>query len=449
MATRDTSRDMTAIILAGAVVIGVSFGVRSIFGIVLDPMSADLAWPREIFSFSLALQNLVWGFAQPFFGMFADRYGDRKAMWLGLLLYIAGMLISAVGLAPWMQHLGAGVLVGLGVSGTGFGIVLAAIGRRATEANRARAMAGAAALGSLGQMLLPLLAGWMTEVYGWQVTLLAVTVLLLPMVFVIPMFGRTPPVEEGEPEPAMNNRALLTHAFGQSSFILLMFGFFVCGFHVGFMTAHLPAYVYETCGSLALGATALAIVGGANVVGTWAFGRLGSWFPKPYVLSGLYAARSLAMLLFLLIPPTPLTVVLFAAGVGLAWLATVPLTSALVASILRAEIHGDAVRYRLPVAPGGCVYRHLDGRQGLRPLRQLRCYLVGGDCFGRFLGLGAPAGQRETGANPNRLIGHLPTILSRPRTYSRAAMQEASCCGVACPQGCGTTDLCQVHGPAR
>ena len=333
MQSRDTSRDTMVIILAGAVVLGLGFGARSIFGIVLDPMSTEFGWPREIFSLSLAIQNLVWGFSQPFFGMLADRYGDRKAMWLGLGLYIAGMLVSAVGYAPWMQHLGAGLLVGLGVSGTGFGIVLSAIGRRTTDANRSKVMASAAALGSLGQMGMPLLAGWLTEAFGWQTTLVVIAALLIPTALCIPLFGRTPIIEEGEPEPSVATLPLLAHAFGQSSYILLMFGFFVCGFHVGFMTAHLPAYVYETCGSLTLGATALSIVGAANIVGTWVFGRLGSRFPKPYVLSTLYAARALAMLLFLLVPPTPLTVLLFSAGVGLAWLATVPLTSALVAAI--------------------------------------------------------------------------------------------------------------------
>ena len=232
---RDYGRDATVIILAGAVVVALGFGARSIFGIVLDPLSTDFGWPREIFSFSLALQNLIWGISQPFFGALADRWGDRKALWLGLVLFIAGMLVSATGYAPWMQHLGAGVLVGLGVSGTGFGIVLAAIGRRTTEANRAKAMATAAALGSLGQMAMPLLAGWLTETYGWQVAILTVSGLLIPMLFVIPLFGRTPMVEEGEPEPSVDNKALLAQAFGQSSYILLMFGLLrlrlPCGFH--------------------------------------------------------------------------------------------------------------------------------------------------------------------------------------------------------------------------
>ncbi len=386
------------IILAGAVVLGLGFGARSIFGIVLDPMSSEFGWPREIFSLSLAIQNLVWGVSQPFFGAFADRFGDRKAMWLGLGLYIAGMLVSAMGYAPWMQHLGAGVLVGLGVSGTGFGIVLAAVGRRTTEAKRAKVMATAAALGSLGQMALPLLAGWLTETYGWQVTLFVIAALLIPTAAVIPMFGRTPLVEEGEPEPSVDNRALLAHAFGQSSYVLLMFGFFVCGFHVGFMTAHLPAYVGETTGSLALGAAALAIVGGANVVGTWVFGHLGSRFPKPYVLSTLYAIRAIVMLGFLLVPPSPVTVLLFAGAIGLAWLATVPLTSALVASIFgpkyMATLYGivflsHQVGAFTGIWMGGRVY-DLYGR--------LRPDLVGGDRARRLLGLGAPAGEREARA---------------------------------------------------
>ncbi|HUS52792.1 MAG TPA: MFS transporter [Thermohalobaculum sp.] len=321
------------IIAAGAIVLGLGFGARSIFGIVLDPISTEFGWPREIFSLSLAIQNLTWGFAQPIFGMIADRMGDRKALWLGFGLYLAGMLLSATGYEPWMQHLGAGVLVGLGVSGTGFGLVLSAVGRGCTEANRTKVMATTAALGSLGQMLMPLIAGWVTAEFGWQATLFVVTALLLPMALCIPFLGPQALPADHEPEAAVAIGPLLAHAFAQPSYILLMFGFFVCGFHVGFMTAHLPAYVAEVCGSVTLGAAALSIVGGANVIGTYAFGSLGSRYPKPYVLSLLYAVRALVMMGFILIPATPLTVIIFAATVGLAWLATVPLTSALVASI--------------------------------------------------------------------------------------------------------------------
>jgi len=194
-------------------------------------------------------------------------------------------------------------------------------------------MASTAALGSLGQMLMPLLAGWVTAVWGWQATLILITLLILPMALCIPMLAPQEPPADEEPEPSIATGPLLAHAFAQPSYILLMFGFFVCGFHVGFMSAHLPAYVAEVCGSVTLGAAALSIVGGANIVGTWVFGRLGGVFPKPYVLSLLYAIRALVIAVFLLVPPSPLTVIVFSVTVGLAWLATVPLTSALVASI--------------------------------------------------------------------------------------------------------------------
>jgi MFS family permease len=327
-------RNQTAVIIAaGAIVLGLGFGARSIFGIVLDPMSTEFGWPREIFSLSLAIQNLTWGVAQPIFGMIADRMGDRRALWLGFGLYLAGMLLSATGYEPWMQHLGAGVLVGLGVSGTGFGLVLSAVGRGCSEASRTKVMATTAALGSLGQMLMPLIAGYITANWGWQATIFVITALLVPMAICIPFLGPQAPPADHEPEPTVAMGPLLAHAFAQPSYILLMFGFFVCGFHVGFMTSHLPAYVTDVSGSVALGAAALSIVGAANVIGTFFFGAMGSRYPKPYVLSLLYAIRAVVMMAFILIPPSPLTVVIFAAAVGLAWLATVPLTSALVASI--------------------------------------------------------------------------------------------------------------------
>ncbi|MEM6357563.1 MAG: MFS transporter, partial [Pseudomonadota bacterium] len=169
------------IIAAGAVVLSLSFGVRSVFGIVLEPMSTEFAWPREVFSLSLAIQNMVWGLAQPFFGALADKYGDRWALWLGLGLYCAGMALAAVGYLPIMQHLGAGVLVGMGVAGTAFGLVLSVVGRAVPEERRAKALALTAALGSFGQMAMPLLAGWLTSIYGWQATLIVMGLLLLPI----------------------------------------------------------------------------------------------------------------------------------------------------------------------------------------------------------------------------------------------------------------------------
>lgn len=324
------------IILAGGLILAASFGARSIFGVVLDPISTQYGWPREVFSLSIALQNLVWGVAQPIFGRVADRFGDRRALSIGLALYIAGMLVAAFGTTPMAQHLGVGLLVGLGASGTGFGIVLSLVGRATPEADRSRAMGTAAALGSGGQMLMPLLAGMLTEAFGWQVAILAIAGLLVPMFLCIRVL-RTEARTEDADDPEIPLGRLLAGAFGHSSYLLLTLGFFVCGFHVGFLTAHLPPYVAEVCGSVTLGAAALSIIGFANIGGTYVFGRLGGIFPKPYVLSGIYAARAAVIFLFLAVPPSPTTVILFSLVMGALWLPTVPLTSALVASIFGAR----------------------------------------------------------------------------------------------------------------
>ena len=319
------------IMLAGAITLSLSFGARSIFGIVLDPMSVDLGWPREVFSLSIAIQNLAWGVAQPFVGLIADRYGDRRALWLGFGVYLIGMALSAMGTLPWMQHLGAGIFVGMGVAGTAFGLVLSVVGRSVDEKNRSKVMGTTAALGSLGQMLMPLLAGWVTATYGWQATLVVIGLLLLPMAACIPFLKAPEPV--GVQPPSVPTSEMLRRAFGHSSYLLLVLGFFVCGFHVSFMTAHLPAYVEAVCGSVTLGAATLSLIGFANVVGTFVFGHLGGRYRKPHLLSLIYAGRALVIAVFLAIPPTPVTVVVFSLSIGVLWLSTVPLTTALVATM--------------------------------------------------------------------------------------------------------------------
>ncbi|MEM6487030.1 MAG: MFS transporter [Pseudomonadota bacterium] len=324
----------TAIIAAAAVVLALSFGVRATFGIVLDPVSQTFGWPIAVFSLSIAIQNMVWGLAQPLFGLIADRYGDRRALWLGLGCYALGMVATVVSTTPMMQHLGAGLLVGAGVSGTAFGIVLAVVGRAVPEARRAQAMGLTAALGAFGQVTLPPLASWLTVAYGWQTTMGVMTLLLLPMALAIPIM--TPARRGTAPaaaEPAVPLGEMLRRAVGHPSYVLLALGFFVCGFHIAFMTVHLPTYIYDMCGSVALGGTALAIIGGANVVGTLVAGQLGARFPKPYILSAIYALRAVVIAVFIAIPTTPLTVIVFSGIFGMLWLSTVPLTSALVATM--------------------------------------------------------------------------------------------------------------------
>ena len=332
---------LKAIMVAGAIVLALSFGARAIFGVVLDPLSADLGWPRETFALSLAIQNLVWGLAQPGFGMIADRYGDRVALWLGLASYVAGMAISAAAFSPLAQHLGAGLLVGMGVSGTAFGLVLSVVGRAAPEHRRSQALGLVSALGASGMVFMPLIAQALVAQFGWREAILACGALLLLMALCIPRLHAPAPVVTAAQDVDLGTA--MKRAFGHASYNLLWLGFFVCGFHIAFITVHFPAYVAEVCAAFtlggvevtpeALGASSLALVGLANIAGTLLAGRLGARYPKPYILSGIYALRAVVILVFIALPPTPVTVVLFSLTIGVLWLATVPLTAGLVATM--------------------------------------------------------------------------------------------------------------------
>ncbi len=334
---RRESRDMVIIVTAGSIVLALAFGVRAVFGGVIEPLSNDLfGGSIEIFSFSIAIQNLVWGLAQPGFGMIADKYGDRLAIWLGFFCYVLGMGICVLGTTPFAQHMGAGVLVGMGISGTAFGTVLAVVGRAAPLEKRGFYLGVTSAMGSAGQAILPLLVSWLIEWFDWQMTLVIVTGMLTPMVLCIPFLrvgGDTVVVEDTVDLPQT-----VRQAFGHSSFTMLSVGFFVCGFHLAFITAHLPNYVQNFCVGTnlspeelrALGLRALALAGFANIFGTLLASRLGGMFPKPYVLAVIYALRSVIILVFILFPLTPTSVMIFGLLMGGLWLSTVPLTSALV-----------------------------------------------------------------------------------------------------------------------
>uniref|UniRef100_UPI003BA8D775 MFS transporter n=1 Tax=Stappia sp. TaxID=1870903 RepID=UPI003BA8D775 len=339
---RQRERDMRVIVIAGGLVLAISFGVRAVFGGVIEPLSAELFGGRiEIFSLAIAIQNLVWGLAQPGFGMIADRFGDRKAMWIGLACYAAGMAICVTGSSAASQGIGAGVLVGMGISGTAFGTVLAVVGRSAPVEKRSHYLGIASAIGSSGQVVLPLLVSWLITFMDWRMTLAIVSLALVPMVFAIPLLRAreaapaAPGVQAAEVEPGLG--LTIRAAFGHGSYLLLAAGFFVCGFHLAFITAHLPTFVQMNCISTAsaaelrgLGLQALAVAGLANIFGTIAASRLGMRFSKPYVLAAIYALRAVAILVFISLPITPASVLVFGAVMGVLWLSTVPLTSALV-----------------------------------------------------------------------------------------------------------------------
>tara|TARA_R110001583_G_scaffold7571_1_gene37370 strand:+ start:40887 stop:42122 length:1236 start_codon:yes stop_codon:yes gene_type:complete len=341
------SNDTVIIVTAGSVVLALAFGVRAVFGGVIQPLSDDLFAGRiQIFSLSIAIQNLVWGLAQPGFGIIADKFGDRRAIWLGFFLYVLGMVVCVTGTSPLAQHLGAGVLVGMGISGTAFGTVLAVVGRAAPLEKRGFYLGVTSAMGSVGQALLPLIVSWLIASFDWRITLLIVTSMLVPMAFCIP-FLRADHKKITEDAPVYLQQTI-RQAFGHSSFLMLSAGFFVCGFHLAFITAHLPNYVQNFCTGTqlspeelrALGLRALALAGFANIFGTLLASRLGGIFPKPYVLAMIYVLRAIIILGFVSLPVTPTSVMIFGFLMGGLWLSTVPLTSALVLVMFGPRVMG-------------------------------------------------------------------------------------------------------------
>ena len=319
------------IIAGGMIVLALSFGFRSSFGVFLQPVSDGLGWPRETFSLSLAIQNIAWGLGGPLFGALADRFGERRSLMLGAACYTLGLLIAASATSPLGQHLGSGLFVGLGCAGTGFGLVLAIVGRSVPESRRARVLAVTSAAGSIGQFAIVPLSRLMEWYFGWEGALLGLAIASLVCFACIP-FMRARPAESEHAQGASLGRAIST-AGADGSFWLLTLGFFTCGFHVAFIGAHLPAYVTEVCGSATLGSWAISIIGLGNIVGVLLAGEMSSRWRKKHVLSGIYGARAVLILAFLAIPPSPATVVAFSVLSGFVWLATVPLTIHLVAHL--------------------------------------------------------------------------------------------------------------------
>lgn len=309
-----------------------SFGVRQSFGLFLEPMTAGLGWNRTVFALAIALQNLAWGISQPLFGAFADRFGIVRALLLGAALYIAGLFTMALSGTPAGLYLGAGLLIGFGVSGTSFSLVLAAVARAAPPERRSLALGLVSAGGSFGQFAMPLFSQGLIGGVGWYTALLILAVcagLMVPFAFGL---ARADKVSQ----PATSTQSLgdaLREAGGHRGYWLLNAGFFVCGFHVAFVATHLPAYLANLNFVPMLGAWALATIGLFNIIGTFIAGFLGGRHRKKYVLSGLYLGRSAVFVLFLFMPPSPVWVLIASAAIGLLWLGTVPLTGGLVGQI--------------------------------------------------------------------------------------------------------------------
>ena len=336
---------ITPVLIAGSVILMIGFAIRASFGVFQIPVAETFNWARAEFSLAIAIQNLAWGIGQPLFGMLAEKFGDRKAIVAGALMYALGLVLSAYAITPG-QHQVLAILVGFGIAGTGFGVILAIVGRAAAPEHRSMALGIGTAAGSAGQVIGAPTAEFLMGFMPWQSVFIVFAAIILLTLFALP-FIRSPQVaSKQELEETMGQ--VLVKAIKDPSYTLIFLGFFSCGYQLAFITAHFPAFVTELCGPIdpggmlsmigitttsALGALSIATIGLFNIAGTLYAGWLGKRYTKKYLLFGIYVGRTLAAAIFILLPITPTSVLVFSAVMGSLWLATVPLTSGLVAHI--------------------------------------------------------------------------------------------------------------------
>ncbi|HEY9120118.1 MAG TPA: MFS transporter [Marinobacter sp.] len=345
ISTRTHDQLISPVLVAGCIIILVSFAVRASFGLFQLPIALEFAWPRESFSLAIAIQNLAWGIGQPIFGAFAERYGDRKAILAGGAFYVTGLLLSAYAITPG-QHQMLEILVGFGIAGTGFGVILAVVGRATSDKHRSMALGIATAAGSAGQIVGPPVANLLLGEMPWQSVFMAFAGFILLSMAALALM-RVPKQDKptGSDEPM---GVVIKRAVRDPSFLFIFIGFFSCGYQLAFITAHFPAFITEMCGPITpdsllyvlgvtsasgLGAISIALIGLFNIGGTLLAGWLGNKYSRKYLLASVYLLRTLVSAAFIMTPITPETVVLFSVAMGSLWLATVPLTSGLVAHI--------------------------------------------------------------------------------------------------------------------
>lgn len=336
----------TPVLIAGCTILMISFAIRASFGVFQIPVATEFGWPRADFSMAIAIQNLAWGIGQPLFSAFGERFGDRKTIIIGALLYSLGLVLSAYAITPG-QHQALAILVGFGIAGTGFGIILPLIGRAASPERRSLTLGIGSAIGSAGQVLGPPAAEILLQSFPWQTVFLIFAAVILLALLALPIL-KPPAKTNAHAEPSEPMLTVLNRALRDPSYMLIFLGFFSCGYQLGFITAHFPAFITEVCGPIdpggmlagmgigttsALGAAAIAVIGVANIGGSVLSGWLGGLFPKKYLLAAIYTGRTLASAIFILLPMTPTSVLVYSAVMGSLWLATVPLTSGLVAQI--------------------------------------------------------------------------------------------------------------------
>ncbi len=327
----ETWRTPAVIVLCGCLIGLLTFGPRSAAGQFLTPLSFANGWGRDVFSMAFAIQNLLWGVGQPFAGAIADRFGTVRVLCAGAIMYGLGLAIMAYATNPLALDLSAGVLIGFGLAGCSFNLVLSAFGKLVPEAWRSLALGAGTAAGSFGQFLFSPLARVLIDAFGWQPALLIFAAGLL-LVLPLSLALATPRATSGTGRAAPQSlKQALAEAFGHRSYVLLVLGFFTCGFQLAFITVHLPAYLVDRGLSAEVGGWTIGVIGLFNIVGSLSAGWLSTRMPKRYLLSGIYFVRAAAVLAFIVFPVSTASAIAFGAVMGLLWLSTVPPTASLVA----------------------------------------------------------------------------------------------------------------------
>src|SRR5712672_124966 len=324
-------RTPLVIIVCGCVIALLSFGPRSSLGFVVQPRGREFSWGRDVFGLALAVQNLLWGLGQPIAGAIADRFGVLRVMCVGAVLYAGGLIVMRYGSTPGSLELGAGVLIGFGLSGCSFNLVLSAFSKLLPPERRGIALGAGTAAGSFGQFLFAPFGVALIDNFGWQT---ALTVFAILMLLIVPLsLALWTPRQVSTDMPAADQQSFktaLAEAFGHRSYVLLVLGFFTCGFQLAFITVHLPAYLVDRGIPASTGGWVIAAIGLFNIIGSLSVGWLQNLFPKRYILSLIYFTRALSILAFISFPITTFSAIVFGAVSGLTWLSTVPPTSALV-----------------------------------------------------------------------------------------------------------------------
>ena len=336
---------ITPVLLAGSLIIIITFGIRGSFGVFQIPIENEFQWLRVEFSLAIAIQNLGWGIGAPIFGALGEKFGDKKMIVAGAFCYVIGLVLSTYAQNP-LTHQFLELIIGFGIAGTGLGMILAVVGRASSEKNRSMALGIVTAAGSFGQMFGAPIAQALLNFYSWQQVFIIFALTIIVVMSVVPFLKDAPIATKKEVEVSLTK--VLSNAFKDPTFSMIFFGFFACGYQLAFLTAHFPAMVTEMCSAItpssalhfigvsttsSLGALAIGLIAFSNIFGTIYAGWLGQKFPKKYLLAGVYALRALIGLIFILLPITPVTVILFSLFMGSLWLATVPLTSGLIAHI--------------------------------------------------------------------------------------------------------------------